>query len=165
MIAQHLDQDTQDLEVKTGIETDRGPWVAALIAAGYTVFANNPPSVARYRQRHTVSGTKSDAADAHTLADTVPTDSHQLRPVAGDSTNAGAVKVVAQAHNPDLGTHRHTQRLHHALRNYFPAALDALPDLDTPDTLEPLGKTPDPANATRLAQPNPGRVETSPPPR
>src|SRR5262249_53194453 len=31
-----------DAEVQVGIETDRGPWVAALIAAGYVVFAVNP---------------------------------------------------------------------------------------------------------------------------
>jgi hypothetical protein len=30
--------------VKVGIETDRGAWVAALIAAGYQVFAINPMS-------------------------------------------------------------------------------------------------------------------------
>jgi hypothetical protein len=35
--------------VKVGIETDRGQWVQALIAAGYEVFAINPMSVARYR--------------------------------------------------------------------------------------------------------------------
>jgi hypothetical protein len=34
-----------------GIETDRGPWVTALRAAGYLVFAINPLSSARYRQR------------------------------------------------------------------------------------------------------------------
>ncbi len=33
--------------VKVGIETDRGVWVQALIAAGYEVFAINPMSVAR----------------------------------------------------------------------------------------------------------------------
>jgi hypothetical protein len=33
-----------------GIETDRGPWVAALVAAGYRVFAVNPMQVARYRE-------------------------------------------------------------------------------------------------------------------
>src|SRR6266496_3354863 len=38
--------------VKIGIETDRGPWVAALVAAGYEVFAINPMSTARYRERH-----------------------------------------------------------------------------------------------------------------
>jgi hypothetical protein len=28
--------------VKVGIETNRGPWVAALVATGYEVFAINP---------------------------------------------------------------------------------------------------------------------------
>ena len=43
-----------------GIETDRGPWVTALVAAGYKVFAINPLSAARYRERHATSGAKSD---------------------------------------------------------------------------------------------------------
>ena len=60
--------------VKVGIETDRGQWVAALIAAGYEVFAINPMSVARYRQRHSTSGAKSDAGDAHVLAEIVRLD-------------------------------------------------------------------------------------------
>ena len=75
-------------EVAVGIETDRGPWVAALIAAGYTVYAINPLRVARYRERHGVSGANSDAADAHPLADMVRTDSPQLRPVASDTAQA-----------------------------------------------------------------------------
>ncbi len=55
--------------VVVGIETDRGAWVAALRAAGYQVFAVNPMSVARYRERHSTSGAKSDAGDGHVLAD------------------------------------------------------------------------------------------------
>src|ERR1700733_5388895 len=51
-------------EVIIGIETDRGMGVGALAAAGYQVYAVNPRSVARYRDRHQVSGAKSDAADA-----------------------------------------------------------------------------------------------------
>ena len=62
-----------------GIETDRGPWVAALVAAGYTVYAVNPLQASRYRERHGVSGAKSDTGDAHMLTDMVRTDSHQLR--------------------------------------------------------------------------------------
>ena len=134
-----------------GIETDRGPWVAALIAAGYTVYAVNPLQAARYRERHSVSGAKSDAADAHILADMVRTDAHQLRPVAGDSPDAEAVKVVARAHKTLIWERtRHTLRLRHALREYFPAALEAFDDLDAPDTLELLGKAPDPASAAKL---------------
>ena len=151
MIGEQLGEDTDETEVSIGIETDHGPWVAALIAAGYRVFPVNPLSVARYRERHSVSGAKSDAADAHTLADMVRTDSHQLRPAAADSAEAEAIKVVARAHKTLIWERtRHTQRLRHALREYFPAALEAFEDLDAPDTLLLLAKAPDPASAARL---------------
>ena len=42
-----------------------GPWVAALVAAGYRMFAVNPMQVARYRERHTTSGAKGDATDTY----------------------------------------------------------------------------------------------------
>ena len=151
MIAEQLGEDIDEAQVAVGIETDRGPWVQALIAAGYTVYAINPLQVARYRERHSVSGAKSDAADAHTLADMVRTDSHQLRPVAGDTAAAQAVKVVTRAHKTLIWERtRHTQRLRHALRDYFPAALEAFEDLDAADALELLAKAPDPASAAKL---------------
>jgi transposase len=151
MIGEALGEDAEVAEVAVGIETDRGPWVAALVAAGYTVYGINPLQVARYRERHSVSGAKSDAADAHTLADMVRTDSHQLRPVAVDSGQAEAVKVVTRAHKTLIWERtRHTQRLRHALREYFPAALAAFEDLDAADALELLAKAPDPASAARL---------------
>ncbi len=116
IVAEHLGDDDA-AEVRIGIETDRGPWVAALIAAGYTVYAVNPLQAARFRERHSVSGAKSDAADAHTLADMVRTDAHQLRPVAGDSPQAEAVKVVARTHKTMIWERtRNTQRLRYALR-------------------------------------------------
>jgi transposase len=107
---------------------------------------------ARYRERHSVSGAKSDKADSHTLADMVRTDSHQLRAIAQDSPRAEAIKVVARAHKTLIWERtRHTQRLHHALREFFPAALEAFDDLDATDTLELLSKAPDPASAARLS--------------
>ena len=151
MIGEQLGEDAEAAEVAVGIETDRGPWVAALVAAGYTVYAINPLQVARYRERHSVSGAKSDAADAHTLADMVRTDAHQLRPVAADTPQAQAVKVVTRAHKTLIWERtRHTQRLRHALREYFPAALAAFEDLDAADALELLAKAPDPASAAKL---------------
>jgi transposase len=152
MVAEQAgDAADEDVEVVVGIETDRGPWVLALVAAGYTVLAVNPLQAARYRQRLAVSGAKSDAADAHMLADMVRTDAHQLRPVAGDSAQAEAVKVVARTHKTLIWERtRHTQRLRHALRDYFPAALAAFEDLDAPETLELLARAPDPASAARL---------------
>jgi transposase len=143
--------DDDDVEVLVGIETDRGPWVQALVAAGYTVLAVNPLQAARFRDRLGVSGAKSDAGDAHVLADMVRTHAHELRPVAGDSAQAEAIKVVARTHKTLIWERtRHTQRLRHALRDYFPAALIAFEDLDAADTLELLGKAPTPALAARL---------------
>ncbi len=151
LAGQFGDADPDEVEVVIGIETDRGPWVAALVAAGYQVFAVNPLQASQYRKRHTVSGAKSDAADAHMLADMVRTDSHQLRPVAGDSAEAEAIKVVTRIHKTMIWERtRTTQRLRHALREYFPAALEAFEDLDAADTLELLAKAPDPASAARL---------------
>jgi transposase len=141
----------EDVEVVIGIETDRGPWVAALVAAGYTVLAVNPLQAARFRDRLGVSGAKSDAGDAHVLADMVRTHAHELRPVAGDSAQAEAIKVVTRTHKTLIWDRtRHTQRLRHALRDYFPAALVAFDDLDAADTLELLAKAPTPAQAARL---------------
>ena len=60
LISRFLPEQGTDVEVQVGIETDRGPWVAALIAAGYTVFPVNPLQASRYRSRHSVSGAKSD---------------------------------------------------------------------------------------------------------
>jgi transposase len=153
LIAEHTgDADPEDVEVRVGIETDRGPWVRALVAAGYAVFAINPMSVARFRDRHRVSGAKSDPADAHVLADVVRTEAHQLRQVAGDSAEVEAIKMLARTHKTLIWENtRHTQRLRHALRDYFPAALVAFTDLDAPDTLELLGRAPDPDAAKRLS--------------
>ena len=152
LIGHQLPEDTEATQVAIGIETDRGPWVAALVASGYRVYAINPLQVARYRERHSVSGAKSDTADAHTLADMVRTDAHQLRTVAGDSEQAEAIKVVARAHKTLVWERtRHAQRLRYGLREYFPAALAAFDDLTAADTLELLAKAPDPVSAARLS--------------
>ena len=142
-----------DAEVQVGIETDRGPWVAALIAAGYTVFPVNPLQASRYRGRHGVSGAKSDGGDAHMLADVVRTDAHQLRPAAGDSPAAEAVKVLARTHKTLIWERTAVVlRLRAQLLEYFPAAVAAFEDLDAPDALELLGKAPDPARAAKLTR-------------
>ena len=138
-------------QVVIGIETDRGLWVEALIAAGYQVFAVNPLAAARYRDRHHVSGAKSDAGDAKVLADLVRTDRHNHRPIAGDSPTAEAVKVLARAHqNLIWARTRHTNALRSALREYYPAALEAFDDLADRDALAILGRAPTPADAATL---------------
>jgi hypothetical protein len=159
LIGQFADPDDEagPAQVLVGIETDRGPWVAALVAAGYRVFAINPMQVARYRERHTTSGAKSDAGDAHALADMVRTDAHQLREVAGDSALVEGIKVVARTHQTMIwDRQRHVLRLRSMLREYFPAALGAfegvIGDLAAADVLELLERAPDPDLAARLSR-------------
>jgi transposase len=153
LIGEHLGDNAGGAGGVVGIETHHGPWVAALVAAGYTVVAVNPLQASRYRERHGVSGAKSDSGDAHMLSDMVRTDSHQLRAVAGDSAEADGVRVLARTHKTLIWERtRQVQRLRYQLREYFPAALEAFDDLDAADTLELLGKAPDPARAARLTR-------------
>ena len=150
LIAEHAEDPA---EVAVGIETDRGLWVASLVAAGYAVYAINPLAASRYRDRHAVSGAKSDPGDAHMLADLVRTDRHQHRPIAGDSPEAQAVKVLARAHQRLIwDRQRQLNRLRSVLREFFPAALDAFgTDLAHGDALGVLGRAPTPAAAAKLS--------------
>ena len=138
-------------QVKVGTGTDRGPWVQALIAAGYEVFAIGPMSASRYRERHPASGAKSDAGDAHVLAGIVRLDRAHHRPVAGDPELGEAIKLVACSHQSLVWDRtRHVLRLRSVLREFFPAALDAFADLGAADALELLRLAPDPDRAARL---------------
>ncbi|MFZ3294912.1 IS110 family transposase [Mycobacterium sp.] len=149
LIADHVGEPS---DVVIGIETDRGLWVQALGVSGYQVFAVNPLAVARYRERHQVSGAKSDAGDAKVLADLVRTDRHNHRALAGDSPEADAIKVLARAHqNLIWARTRHTNALRSALREYYPAALEAFDDLADRDALAVLGRAPTPADAAHLS--------------
>jgi transposase len=147
------DADPDAVEVRVGIETDHGLWVAGLVASGYVVFAVNPVQAAAYRQRLRVSGAKGDKTDAHLLADIVRTDAHQLRPVAADSDQATAVKVVARLHKTLIWERtRQVWRLEAQLREFFPAAVAAYGQLGlgSGDVLALLAKAPDPVSAARL---------------
>ena len=138
-------------EVLIGIETDRGLWVSALVAAGYAVYAINPLAASRYRDRHTLSGAKSDTADALMLADLVRTDRHKHRLVAGDTPDVEAIKIVARGHQSLIWARTaHSNMLRSFLLQYFPAALQLSDELTDIDTLAVLAKAPTPAAAAKL---------------
>ena len=159
LVAEHLDPAGEPDQVLVGIETERGPWVQALLAAGYVVYAINPMQVARYRERHSTSGAKSDAADAHLLAEIVRLDRAHHRPVAGDSEIAEHVKVAARAHQTMIWSRvRQVNALRSLLREYYPAALVAFgTDLADRDALAVLAAAPTPEQGRRLSQ---ARIET-----
>jgi transposase len=151
VVAEHVDEEN---EVVVGIETDRGLLVGALVAAGYEVFAINPLSVDRYRDRHGTSGAKSDSGDAKVLADLVRTDRHNHRSVAGDSDLVEGIKVLARAHKSLIWERqRHVNRLRNTLREFYPHALEAFgTELASGDAVAVLGIAPTPARARTLSR-------------
>ena len=79
------------------IETPRGLLVACLRATGRQVYPINPMSVARYRDRHSVAGRKSDHGDSVVLAGVLRTDIAMHRPLPADTELAQAIAVLARA--------------------------------------------------------------------
>ena len=150
LLAEHAESPT---EVIVGIETDRGLLVTALLAAGYLVYAINPLAASRYRERHSTSRAKSDRGDAKVLAELVRTDRQNHRAVSPDSELAGAIKVLARAHQNLIWTRqRQTNALRSALREYYPGALIAFEDLAHPDATAVLAAAPDPERGRRLSE-------------
>ena len=146
-----LVDDPVDAVVAT--ETDRGLFIGAVVAAGYTVLAVNPMSTSRYRERHSTSGAKSDPGDAKVLADLARTDAHNHRRVAGDTDLGEAIKVLARSHQSMIWTRqRQANQLRSTLREFYPAALVAFDQLNSRDVLAVLSIAPSPIAGTALSR-------------
>lgn len=142
---------TTRAQVGIALETDRGLLVHALRCAGYRVFAINPKAVDRYRDRYRVSRAKSDPVDALVLANLLRTDADRHREIPTDSPQAGAVSVLARAQqDATRERRRQTARLRSQLREFYPAALEAFPDLTTRTALTILAVAPTPGQARNL---------------
>ena len=70
------------------------------------MFAVNPMQVARYRERHSVAGAKSDRGDAHVLAEMVRLDRRHHHRLAADSALAERIKVLTRSHQTMIWTRR-----------------------------------------------------------
>jgi len=140
--------------VIVGIEKDRGLIVASMLGANYRVYAINPMSAARYRERHVTSGSKSDPGDAKVLADLVRTDRHNHREAAGDTEGAEALKILARAHQSAIwARQREANALRNALKDYYPGALVSFgTDLDDRDAVAILELAPTPALGRQLSR-------------
>ena len=88
LIADHLGEGDEPDQVLVGIETDRGPWVQALIAAGYTVYPINPLQVGPLPRTPRCGRSEVRSGRRHVLAEIVRLDRAHHRPAAGDSAVA-----------------------------------------------------------------------------
>jgi hypothetical protein len=88
-------REDEDDPIPVAIETPRGLLVAALRATGRPIYPINPMAVARYRERTSMSGKKSDHADAIVLANILRTDAHAHRRLPADTHLAQSITVLA----------------------------------------------------------------------
>ncbi|MEU6323932.1 IS110 family transposase [Streptomyces sp. NPDC047009] len=154
LLAEH--GDTPDDPIPVAIETSHGLLVAALRTGKRRIYAVNPLSAARYRDRHGVSRKKSDPGDALVLANILRTDMHAHRPLPADSDLARAITVLARAQQDAVW---HRQQLVNHVRSlpktFYPAALDAFQGkqhgLARPEARAVLTAAPTPARAAKLS--------------
>ncbi|MDH2429679.1 IS110 family transposase [Sphaerisporangium sp. TRM90804] len=156
MLAQAGD-DPQNM-IPVAIETTHGLLVACLRAAGRPVFAINPISASRYRERHAVSRKKSDRQDAIVLAGILRTDMALHRPLPADTQQAQALAVLARAQQDAVWRmHRTGNELRSMLREYYPAFLQLFAGQDGGVTCREaraiLAVAPTPATAANLTRP------------
>jgi transposase len=141
--------------VPVAIETPRGLLTGCLRATGRPVYPINPMAVARYRDRHSVAGRKSDHGDAVVLASILRTDAHAHRPLPADSELAQAIAVLARAQQDAVWarTAAHNKLRSH-LREYYPGVLAAFADarggITRPEARAILAAAPTPAAAAAL---------------
>ena len=153
LLAEH--GDTPDDLIPVAIETPRGLLVACLRATGRQVYPVNPMSVARYRDRYSVAGRKSDHGDSFVLAGVLRTDMHAHRPLPADTELAQAIAVLARAQQDavwDRTTAHNKLRSH--LREYYPGFLAAFAaakgGITRPEARTILAAAPTPADAAAL---------------
>src|SRR6266487_292071 len=153
LLAEHGDDQVEPIPV--AIETPRGLVVACLRRTGRRVYAINPLSVARYRERHSVARTKSDRVDAQLLANMLRTDRAAHRPLPADSELAQAVAVLARAQQDAVWNRQQlANQLRSLLREFFPAAVQAFcrkhVGLTAVEARAVLAAAPTPTQAARL---------------
>ena len=150
--------DGPEAPIPVAIETPRGLLVACLRACGRPVFAINPFSASRYRERHVISRKKSDSQDAIVLANILRTDMAMHRPLPADTHQAQAVTVLARAQQDAVWrVHRTGNELRSVLREYYPAFLELFATqeggVSCREARAILAIAPTPTAAARLSRP------------
>jgi transposase len=139
--------------VAIAVETNQGMAVEQLLAAGYEVYPVNPKSAQRYRDRKSPSGVKDDERDAWSLADALRMDGHGWRKLLPDDPLVAELRLLTRDEVTLIQQRSGlVSQLRAALRDYYPAALEAFDDwtvayawkfietFPTPDILEKAGK-------------------------
>jgi transposase/transposase IS116/IS110/IS902 family protein len=141
--------------IPVAIETPRGLLTACLRATGRPVCPVNPMAVARYRDRHSIAGRKSDHGDSFVLAGVLRTGMHAHRPLPAGSELTQAIAVLARARQDAVWDRTQAcNRLRSHRREYYPGFLAAFASakggIMRPGARIILAAAPTPADAAKL---------------
>ena len=133
------------------IEKPHGPEVDALLERGIAVFAINPKQLDRFRDRFSPAGAKDDRRDALVLADSLSTDRKAFREVDTPSPEIIRLRELSRAEG-DLVEDRTRliNKLKAQLQRYYPAFLEAAPDLGRTWAFDLWTLAPTPQKARRV---------------
>jgi len=140
-------------KIGVAIETSRGPAVERLLAMGVSVFPMNPKAAERFRDRKAPSGIKDDQLDAWSFADALRSDGQAWRPLLPDDPQTQLLRMLCR---DEIGLIEQRTalilQLRQALREYYPAALEAFDDLAMPGVWEFVLQFPTPVELIKAGQ-------------
>lgn len=119
--------------VAVAVETNQGFAIEQLLMAGVTVYPVNPKSAARYRERKAPSGVKNDQLDAWSLADALRLDGHAWKSLANQDPLIAELRLLTRDEIALIEQRTAlVNQLIAALRDYYPAALEAFDEWTLP---------------------------------
>lgn len=128
------------------LETSSGAAVDQLLQRGWRVYPVNPKAAERYRERKAPSGDKADRPDAWSLADALRTDGHAWRQLIPQDEATAVLRALCR---DEIGLIEQrtllVNQLLAALREYYPAALEAFEDWTQPYAWALISQFPTPA--------------------
>ncbi|MBM3890516.1 MAG: IS110 family transposase, partial [Verrucomicrobia bacterium] len=117
------------------LETSSGPAVDQLLQRAYPLYPLSPRAAKAYRARKAPSGTKTDRHDTWAMADALRTDGHAWRPLRVQDEATATLRLLCRDEISLI--QQRTQLINQllaALREYYPAALEAFADWTQPFT-------------------------------
>jgi transposase len=115
------------------LETSSGPAVDQLLQRGFVLYPLAPGAAARYRERKAPSGTKSDRHDTWAMADALRTDGHAWRALRPQDEATATLRALCRDEISLIEQRTLlVNQLQAALREYYPAALEAFADWTVP---------------------------------
>ena len=135
------------------LETSSGPAVDQLLQRGWKVYPVNPKAAQRYRERKAPSGDKADRPDAWSLAGALRTDGHAWRQLLAQDPATALLRALCR---DEIGLIEQrtllVNQLLAALREYYPAAIEAFDDWTEPYAWALIGQFPTPEGLQKAGQ-------------